>query len=106
MSAGITDCGIRRVPCLYREWTELFSHVGMDISSGGVDSRTGIQTEKRRPDDVEGSQRVQEVTRGQHGMKLWWEGQCQVSGGQLSDSSVQLGSDSQAEQAPASRCLR
>lgn len=39
----------------------------MDISSGGVDSRTGIQTEKQRPDDVEGSQRVQEVTRDQQG---------------------------------------
>lgn len=39
----------------------------MDICSGGVDRRTGIQTEKRRPDDVEGSQRVQEVTRGLQG---------------------------------------
>lgn len=97
MSAGITDCGIRRVPCLYRGWTELFSHVGMDISSGGVDSRTGIQTEKQRPDDVEGSQRVQEVTRGLQGH--WNEAVAgrPVSGGgggQLSDSSIQPGSDS------------
>lgn len=94
MSAGISDCGICRVLCLYRGWTELFSHVGMDISSGGVD-RVG-QAFKQRSEDLmskEGSQRVQEVTR---------DPQCQVSGGQQSNRSIQPGSDSQAEQAPVS----